>query len=79
MTVLAVMLSYLLGSVPTGLWLGLWLRGVDIRESGSHNIGATNTMRVLGKKLGVAALIADILKGVVPVLLIARLLSLIHI
>lgn len=73
MTILAVMLSYLLGSVPTGLWLGLWLRGVDIRESGSHNIGATNTMRVLGKKLGVAALVADILKGVIPVLLIARL------
>lgn len=75
MSVLAVGLSYLLGSVPTGLWLGLWLRGVDIRQSGSHNIGATNALRVLGKPIGVASLVIDILKGVVPVLLFARMSS----
>lgn len=72
-TVAAVAVAYLLGSVPTGLWLGKALRGVDIREHGSKNIGATNTLRVLGKPLGVAALIADIGKGVVAVLLVARL------
>jgi glycerol-3-phosphate acyltransferase PlsY len=73
MIALAIVLSYLLGSMPTGLWLGLRIRGVDIRQSGSHNIGATNTFRVLGKGLGAAALVGDILKGVIPVLLIARL------
>lgn len=69
----AVILSYVLGSVPTGLWLGLKLRGVDIRQHGSKNIGATNTFRVLGKGLGIATLAGDILKGWVPVVLFARL------
>lgn len=72
-TVAAVAISYLLGSVPTGLWLGQRLRGVDIREHGSKNIGATNTLRVLGKGLGAAALVGDIAKGAVSVLLVARL------
>ncbi len=67
--------SYLLGSVPTGLWLGLWLRGVDIRQHGSRNIGATNTLRVLGKGLGGAALAADMAKGLIPVLVAGQLSS----
>jgi glycerol-3-phosphate acyltransferase PlsY len=71
---LALAISYLIGSVPTGLWLGLWLRGVDIREAGSRNIGATNTMRVLGKGLGAVALAADIAKGLAPVLAAGYLL-----
>ncbi|HNR29896.1 MAG TPA: glycerol-3-phosphate 1-O-acyltransferase PlsY [Candidatus Hydrogenedentes bacterium] len=70
---LAIILSYLLGSVPTGLWLGLRLRGIDIREHGSRNIGATNTLRVLGRPLGAFALAGDMIKGVVPVLLVSRL------
>jgi len=70
---LALVASFLVGSIPTGLWLGLRIKGIDIREHGSRNIGATNTMRVLGKGLGAAALIGDMLKGVVAVLLIARL------
>lgn len=69
MTVLAVIASYLLGSVPTGLWLGLRLRSIDIREHGSKNIGATNTMRVLGKGLGGVALAADVAKGAAAVYL----------
>jgi len=69
----AVLLSYLLGSIPTGLWLGLWLRKTDIREHGSRNIGATNTLRVLGKTLGAFALVGDMAKGVIAVLLIARI------
>ncbi len=72
MTALAIALSYLIGSIPTGLWLGLKLRGVDIREQGSKNIGATNTMRVLGKKLGAAALIGDAAKGLIAVLIFGR-------
>ncbi|HPO11876.1 MAG TPA: glycerol-3-phosphate 1-O-acyltransferase PlsY [Candidatus Hydrogenedentes bacterium] len=73
LTLTALLLSYALGSIPTGLWLGLWLRKIDIREHGSKNIGATNTMRVLGKKLGAIALAGDVAKGIVPVVLLARL------
>lgn len=73
MTALAIALAYVLGSVPTGLWLGLRLRGVDIREHGSKNIGATNTLRVLGKGLGALALLGDAGKGFVAVLLIPQL------
>jgi glycerol-3-phosphate acyltransferase PlsY len=69
----AALVSYLLGSIPTGLWLGKALRGVDIREHGSKNIGATNTMRVLGKGLGALALAGDMGKGLLAVLLVARL------
>lgn len=63
----AVLLSYLLGSVPTGLWLGLRFRNIDIRQHGSKNIGATNTLRVLGKKMGAIAFVCDIAKGLLPV------------
>lgn len=73
MIAVALLLSYVVGSIPTGLWLGLRLRGVDIREYGSKNIGATNTLRVLGKGLGATALIGDAAKGAVSVLFIAQL------
>ncbi len=69
----AIALSYAIGSVPTGLWLGLALRGKDIREHGSKNIGATNTLRVLGKGLGALALLGDIGKGAIAVLLVSRI------
>lgn len=62
--------AYLLGSVPFGLLLGR-LSGVDIRQQGSGNIGATNVGRLLGKKMGVLTLLADSLKGVLPMLLAA--------
>jgi glycerol-3-phosphate acyltransferase PlsY len=75
MIALALGLSYLLGSIPTGLWLGRALRGIDIREHGSKNIGATNTLRVLGKPLGAAALAGDMLKGAIPVLYFGTLTS----
>lgn len=57
--------AYLVGSIPFGLLLGL-ARGVDIREHGSRNIGATNAMRVLGKKLGALCFALDVLKGALP-------------
>lgn len=66
-TLALLALSYIAGSIPTGLWLGLRLRGIDIRQHGSQNIGATNTLRVLGKKLGAIALLCDVLKGALPV------------
>lgn len=68
----ALLISYAFGSVPTGLWLGLALRGVDIREHGSKNIGATNTLRVLGKPLGAIALICDMAKGFLPVWIVGH-------
>jgi glycerol-3-phosphate acyltransferase PlsY len=62
-----IIASYLLGSVPTGLLLGKAL-GVDIRTSGSGNIGATNVYRTLGRSVGVITLLGDCLKGLIPVL-----------
>jgi len=60
--IFAAVVAYLLGSVPTGFLVGK-ARGIDIRQVGSGNIGATNVMRALGTKLGVIVLIADGLKG----------------
>jgi glycerol-3-phosphate acyltransferase PlsY len=60
--------AYLLGSIPTGLLLAKAL-GVDIRATGSGNIGATNVYRTLGRSVGVMTLVGDCLKGLVPVLL----------
>ena len=67
MLFLFVAISYLIGSIPTGLLLSR-ATGVDIRKSGSGNIGATNVTRLLGKKLGVFTLLGDVLKAVVPML-----------
>lgn len=61
--------AYLLGSVPTAVWLGRAKYGIDVREHGSKNAGATNTFRVLGKKPGIAVLCIDILKGALAVTL----------
>lgn len=60
-------LAYLLGSIPTSVWIGKFFYNVDVRQHGSKNAGATNTMRVLGKKPGIIVLIIDILKGFVAV------------
>lgn len=67
MLYLFVILSYLVGSIPTGLILSKAV-GVDIRKSGSGNIGATNVTRLLGKKLGILTLLGDVLKAVIPML-----------
>ncbi|MBM4041947.1 MAG: glycerol-3-phosphate 1-O-acyltransferase PlsY [Planctomycetes bacterium] len=67
--------SYLLGAVPFGLMAGLALRGVDIREHGSRNIGATNALRVLGRPIGIAVHALDIGKGFVAAFLLARLFA----
>ena len=62
-------IAYLLGSIPTAVWIGRAKYGVDVREHGSKNAGATNTFRVLGKKPGVVVLLIDIIKGFVAVML----------
>ena len=68
MVYLFIIISYLIGSIPTGLVLAKLTGGEDIRESGSRNIGATNVTRLLGKKLGILTLLGDVLKAVVPML-----------
>jgi len=62
-------ISYFLGSIPTGVWLGKKICGLDIREHGSKNTGATNAIRVLGNKIGFLVLFLDIIKGAIPVLI----------
>ncbi len=59
----AVLLAYLFGSIPSAVWIGQAFYGVDVREYGSGNAGATNTFRVLGKKAGIIVMTIDILKG----------------
>lgn len=59
--------AYLLGSIPTSVWLGKWLKGVDLRRHGSGNAGATNAFRVLGTPLGIAVLLLDLFKGFLAV------------
>ncbi len=65
--------AYLLGSIPTGLVLARFVGGVDIRTTGSGNIGATNVSRALGWKVGVLTLVGDCCKGLIPVLLAQKL------
>lgn len=64
-----LIVAYLLGSMPFAVWIGQIFYGMDVREHGSGNAGATNTLRVLGKKAGFTVLFLDILKGSVSVLL----------
>ncbi|MFA5168791.1 MAG: glycerol-3-phosphate 1-O-acyltransferase PlsY [Candidatus Omnitrophota bacterium] len=58
-----ILAAYLLGSIPFGLIAGFKLKGLDIREHGSRNIGATNVFRVVGKKWGIMVLLMDAIKG----------------
>ena len=61
--VLFLIIAYLLGSIPTSVWIGQYFYKIDVREFGSGNSGATNTFRVLGYKAGIPVLIIDVLKG----------------
>jgi len=65
----------LIGSIPTGFIFVKVLKGEDIREHGSGNIGATNVFRVLGKGPGITVLLIDIIKGIIPLTLVANLLG----
>lgn len=65
-----ILLAYLLGSVPSAVWIGKAFYGIDVRDYGSGNAGATNTFRVLGKKAGLPVLILDVLKGLLAVKLV---------
>ena len=62
--VLLIILAYLIGSIPTAVWISRYFFDIDIREYGSGNAGATNTFRVLGSKWGSFVMVVDVLKGV---------------
>jgi glycerol-3-phosphate acyltransferase PlsY len=68
--ILITILAYLLGSIPTSIWISRSFFNIDIRDYGSGNAGATNTFRVLGTKAGIVVFIVDILKGFLAVNLI---------
>jgi acyl phosphate:glycerol-3-phosphate acyltransferase len=63
--VLFILFAYLIGSIPTAVWISKYFFGVDIRDYGSGNAGATNTFRVLGSKWGTIVMSVDVLKGVI--------------
>lgn len=66
---LLILCAYLLGSIPSALWIGKTFHKIDIRDHGSGNLGATNTFRTLGKKAGLIVTFVDVLKGTAAVLL----------
>ncbi len=67
--VLYPILGYFLGSIPTAVWVGKSWYGIDVRNHGSKNAGATNTFRVLGQKAGIVVLSIDVLKGLIASIL----------
>lgn len=71
--VLGATMAYLLGSIPSGLWIGRKFFQIDIRQHGSGNLGATNSYRILGKKAGTIVLLMDLLKGSISVLLLKQM------
>ena len=72
---ISIAIAYILGGVPTSYIAGRLLRGIDIRQHGSGNVGATNALRVLGPGIGVPVMLADIGKGLAAVLLGRLLLA----
>jgi glycerol-3-phosphate acyltransferase PlsY len=69
---LGVVVGYLLGSIPFAYLAGRLTRGIDLREHGSGNLGATNVYRTLGAKVAVVVFLCDVLKGALPVLVVLR-------
>lgn len=73
--IFVVVFSYLLGSIPTGLIVSKMFGKEDLRKKGSGNIGATNALRVGGKKVGLITLVLDVFKGAFPVLYVSEYFS----
>ena len=73
---ISALLAYLTGSIPVAYIFGRALKNIDIREHGSGNMGATNAFRVLGRGPGTIVLVLDIIKGIIPVTLLANIFGL---
>ena len=71
--IIILVISYIIGSIPTAIIAGKWLKKIDIRKHGSGNAGATNVFRTLGWKAGITVLLIDMFKGFIPVYWIAGL------
>jgi acyl phosphate:glycerol-3-phosphate acyltransferase len=67
--IVCALMAYLIGSIPSAIWVGRKFYGIDVREHGSGNAGATNVFRVLGKGPGTVVLLMDIIKGFLSVML----------
>ena len=77
--ILLIVLAYLLGSIPTAVWVSRFFFDIDIRDYGSGNSGATNTYRILGPKWGTVVMVGDMLKAIISVKLVFLLpYSLLH-
>jgi len=74
MKIIGILFSYIIGSIPTAFLFGRIFKGIDIRNYGSGNIGATNAFRVLGKRVGIIVFLIDVLKGFIPVFIISELI-----
>lgn len=66
------LLCFLMGSIPSGYYITRIVRGLDIRQHGSGNIGATNVYRILGLKMGILVAVADILKGILAIIILSQ-------
>lgn len=72
---IAIFFAYVLGSIPTAVWFGKAAFGLDVRDHGSGNPGATNTFRVLGKRAGTIVMLGDIIKGLLATSLAVLLMK----
>lgn len=72
---LLLLLSYVVGAIPTSFWVGKGLHGIDLRQHGSGNLGATNAFRVLGWKSAAPVVLLDVAKGYLPVALFPALVG----
>ncbi len=73
LSIVGIILAYLLGAIPFGYIIAKYWGKIDIRKEGSGNIGATNTLRTMGKKAGLSVLILDLLKGVIAAAVFGKL------
>src|SRR6056297_4202309 len=73
--IMVFIISYLLGSIPTGYVITNWIKGIDVRKFGSGNVGATNVTRVMGLKYRAFVALMDILKGYISVLIAQNILQ----
>lgn len=73
--ILGLIAAYLVGSIPAAYIAGRMVRGIDLREHGSGNLGATNVYRVLGRNVAIAVFLFDAAKGALPVLLLPRFIT----